>query len=74
MIIINQTCLNENLLPTFTNIYIYIYIYIYILLYYSVNFLLINIYIYINTSTEYTVLMVKYWAMLCGISIHIPKA
>ena len=29
-IVFNKTCLNENLLPTFTNIYIYIYIYIYI--------------------------------------------
>ena len=28
-IVFNKTCLNENLLPTFTNIYIYIYIYIY---------------------------------------------
>ena len=25
-IVFNKTCLNENLLPTFTNIYIYIYI------------------------------------------------
>ena len=24
-IVFNKTCLNENLLPTFTNIYIYIY-------------------------------------------------
>ena len=28
----NKICLNENLLPIYTNIYIYIYIYIYILL------------------------------------------
>ena len=28
--VFNQTCLNEYLLPTFTNIYIYIYLYIYI--------------------------------------------
>ena len=26
-ILFNQTCLNEELYPTFTNIYIYIYIY-----------------------------------------------
>ena len=29
-VIFNQTCITENLLPHFTNIYIYIYIYIYI--------------------------------------------
>ena len=28
-LVFNTTCLNENILPTYTNIYIYIYIYIY---------------------------------------------
>ena len=28
-LVYNTTCLKENLLPTYTNIYIYIYIYIY---------------------------------------------
>ena len=29
----NETCVNNNILPTYTNIYIYIYIYIYINIY-----------------------------------------
>ena len=31
-IVFNKTCLNENLLPTFTNIYIYIYVFPYLVL------------------------------------------
>jgi hypothetical protein len=29
-LVFNQTCINEELLPNYTNIYIYIYIYIYL--------------------------------------------
>ena len=40
----NETCLNNDLLPTYTNIYMYIYIYIQIYIY---VYIYTNIYIYI---------------------------
>ena len=45
-LLFNSTCLKEDILPTYTNIYIYIYIYIYMYIYIYI-YICIYLYIYV---------------------------
>ena len=52
----NETCLNNKLLPTFTNIYVYVYICVYMCIY---------IYIYIYCLHELCIVLSRRWRKFC---------